>query len=48
MNVEMLKDKRSLPVVDMEAELKRFEEEERKRLGLDTKTEYWIEDKAGC
>ena len=47
MNVEMLKDKRSLPVVDMEAELKRFEEEERKRLGLDTKTEHWIEDMAG-
>jgi len=47
MNVEMLKDKRSLPVVDLEAEVKRFEEEERKRLGLDTKTEHWIEDMAG-
>jgi len=47
MNVEMLKDNRSLPVVDMEAELKRFEEEERKRLGLDAKTEHWIEDMAG-
>ena len=40
-------DKKSLPLIDMDAELKRFEEEERKRLGLDTKTEQWIEDMAG-
>ena len=40
-------DKKSLPLIDMDAELKRFEEEERKRLGLDTKTEHWIEDMAG-
>ncbi|MGA3119177.1 MAG: 2-hydroxyglutaryl-CoA dehydratase [Polyangiaceae bacterium] len=40
-------NKKSLPLVDMEAELKRFEEEERKRLGLDAKTEHWIEDMAG-
>jgi len=46
MNVETLKDKRALPVVDMEAELRTFEEEERKRLGLDGKTEQWIEDMA--
>jgi predicted nucleotide-binding protein (sugar kinase/HSP70/actin superfamily) len=37
----------SLPLIDMEAELKKFEEEERKRLGLDVKTEHWIEDMAG-
>ncbi len=38
--------KKSLPVIDMEAELKRFEEEERKRLGLDTETTQWVEDMA--
>ncbi len=40
-------NKMSLPLIDMDAELKKFEEEERKRLGLDTKTEHWIEDMAG-
>jgi predicted nucleotide-binding protein (sugar kinase/HSP70/actin superfamily) len=40
-------DKKSLPLIDMDAELKRFEEEERKRLGLDVKTDHWIEDMAG-
>jgi predicted nucleotide-binding protein (sugar kinase/HSP70/actin superfamily) len=40
-------NKTSLPLIDMEAELKKFEEEERKRLGLDVKTEHWIEDMAG-
>jgi predicted nucleotide-binding protein (sugar kinase/HSP70/actin superfamily) len=40
-------NKTSLPLLDIDAELKRFEEEERKRLGLDTKTEHWIEDMAG-
>src|SRR3984957_15673150 len=40
-------NKMSLPLIDMEAELKKFEEEERKRLGLDVKTEHWIEDMAG-
>ena len=39
--------KKSLPLIDMDAELKKFEEEERKRLGLDAKTEHWIEDMAG-
>src|SRR5271166_5239984 len=39
--------KTSLPLIDMDAELKRFEQEERKRLGLDTQTEHWIEDMAG-
>ncbi len=39
--------KLSLPIVDMDAELKSFEEQERKRLGLDEKTEHWIEDMAG-
>ena len=38
--------KKGLPIFDMDAELKKFEEEERKRLGLDTKTEHWIEDMA--
>jgi predicted nucleotide-binding protein (sugar kinase/HSP70/actin superfamily) len=46
MNVESMKDKRSLPVVDLDAELRKFEEEERKRLGLDAHTEQWIEDMA--
>ncbi len=40
-------NKMSLPLIDMDAELKKFEEEERKRLGLDTKTDHWIEDMAG-
>jgi predicted nucleotide-binding protein (sugar kinase/HSP70/actin superfamily) len=40
-------NKVSLPLIDMDAELKKFEEEERRRLGLDTKTEHWIEDMAG-
>jgi predicted nucleotide-binding protein (sugar kinase/HSP70/actin superfamily) len=40
-------NKASLPLIDMDAELKRFEQEERKRLGLDTQTEHWIEDMAG-
>jgi predicted nucleotide-binding protein (sugar kinase/HSP70/actin superfamily) len=39
-------DKKSLPVVDVEAELRAFEEAERKRLGLDGKTDQWIEDMA--
>src|SRR5580700_1013953 len=45
-NVALL-NKTSLPLIDMDAELKRFEEVERKRLGLDTKTDQWIEDMAG-
>jgi predicted nucleotide-binding protein (sugar kinase/HSP70/actin superfamily) len=46
MNVETMKDKRTLPVVDLDAELRKFEQEERKRLGLDAQTEQWIEDMA--
>ena len=46
MNTTTIKDKRALPIVDIDAELKAFEEQERKRLGLDTKTEQWIEDMA--
>ena len=46
MNVDTIQDKRSLPMVDLEAELRAFEEAERKRLGLDGKTEQWIEDMA--
>ena len=45
-SVGTVKDKKSLPLMDLDAELKAFEEEERKRLGLDTKTEQWIEDMA--
>src|SRR5579864_7392180 len=46
MNVGSIRDKKALPVVDVEAELRAFEEGERKRLGLDGKTEQWIEDMA--
>ena len=46
MNIDTIQDKRSLPMVDLEAELRVFEEAERKRLGLDGKTEQWIEDMA--
>ncbi|MCL2449710.1 MAG: 2-hydroxyglutaryl-CoA dehydratase, partial [Polyangiaceae bacterium] len=46
MNVTSMKDKRSLPVVDVDAELRKFEEEERKRLGLDGTAEQWVEDMA--
>jgi predicted nucleotide-binding protein (sugar kinase/HSP70/actin superfamily) len=45
-NVGTVSSKKSLPVVDLDAELKAFEVEERKRLGLDQKTEQWIEDMA--
>ncbi|MEO8874934.1 MAG: 2-hydroxyglutaryl-CoA dehydratase, partial [Polyangiaceae bacterium] len=41
-----LKDKTKLPILDVEAELKKFEQEERKRLGLDKKDEHWVEDMA--
>ncbi len=47
MNVVPIKNKRSLDVVDVDAELKAFEEAERKRLGLDEKADHWIEDMAG-
>ncbi len=46
MNIDSIKDKKSLPVVDLEAELRAFEDQERKRLGLDGKAEQWIEDMA--
>jgi len=35
------------PAMDIEQELKSFEESEKKRLGLDGKTEQWIEDMVG-
>jgi predicted nucleotide-binding protein (sugar kinase/HSP70/actin superfamily) len=56
MNVTGIKDKRALPLVgsvegnvelDLDAELKKFEDEERRRLGLDAKNDQWIEDMAG-
>lgn len=40
------KKKLSIIDQDMDAELKKFEEAERARLGLDAKTEQWIEDMA--
>jgi predicted nucleotide-binding protein (sugar kinase/HSP70/actin superfamily) len=40
--------KKSLPLIDLDAELKKFEAEERKRLGLDTQTEHWIEEMANA
>ncbi|MGA7123981.1 MAG: 2-hydroxyglutaryl-CoA dehydratase, partial [Polyangiaceae bacterium] len=39
--------RKSLPLIDMDAELRKFEEEERVRLGLDTKIDHWVEDMAG-
>jgi hypothetical protein len=47
-----LSGKKRLHVVDagtpdLEAELKKFEDEERKRLGLDEHTEHWVEDMVG-
>jgi predicted nucleotide-binding protein (sugar kinase/HSP70/actin superfamily) len=38
--------KRLTVVDDVEAELKKFEEEERARLGLDKETEHWVEEMA--
>jgi predicted nucleotide-binding protein (sugar kinase/HSP70/actin superfamily) len=42
------KAKKSLPVIDIDAELRAFEEEERKRLGLDGATDQWIETMANA
>src|SRR5215472_10161381 len=42
-----LVNKKALPVVDVEAELKKFEEEERKRLGLEGAPDQWVEKMAG-
>jgi predicted nucleotide-binding protein (sugar kinase/HSP70/actin superfamily) len=39
--------KKGLPIIDIDAELKKFEEEERKRLKLDDKTDHWVEEMAG-
>lgn len=47
MDTMAVKDKRKLPTLDMEAELRKFEEEERKRLGLEANADQWIEDMAG-
>ncbi|MGH7437882.1 MAG: 2-hydroxyglutaryl-CoA dehydratase, partial [Polyangiaceae bacterium] len=46
MNVGTTHSKKSLPVVDLDAELKKFEDEERKRLGLDAPVDQWVEDMA--
>ena len=45
-NIDSKAGKKSLPVIDLEAELKRFEEEEKKRLGLDGPIDHWVEDMA--
>jgi predicted nucleotide-binding protein (sugar kinase/HSP70/actin superfamily) len=45
-NVESISNKRALPVIDIEAELKKFEEEERVRLGIDAAPDHWIEEMA--
>src|ERR1700687_3549737 len=42
-----VRGKTKLPVLDIEAELKKFEEEERKRPGLDERIAHWVEDMAG-
>ncbi len=47
MNVVPIKSKRTLDVVDVDAELKAFEQAERERLGLQGETEHWIEEMAG-
>ena len=39
--------KKGLPIIDVDAEIKKFEAEERKRLGLDVVTDHWVEDMAG-
>jgi len=39
--------KKGLPIIDVDAEIKKFEAEERARLGLDKETDHWIEDMAG-
>lgn len=39
--------KKRLNILDVDAELKKFEEEEKKRLGLDGQVEHWVEDMVG-
>ena len=39
--------KKGLPILYIDAEIKKFEAEERARLGLDKETDHWIEDMAG-
>ncbi len=46
MNTFSLKDKKSLPVVDIDKELAAFEAEERKRLDIADPTDQWVEDMA--
>jgi predicted nucleotide-binding protein (sugar kinase/HSP70/actin superfamily) len=45
-NVDSISNKRALPVIDIEAELKKFETEERQRLGIDAAPDHWIEEMA--
>lgn len=46
-NDTMRRPKSKLPVIDVDAELRAFEQEERKRLGLDQQQEHWLEEMAG-
>jgi predicted nucleotide-binding protein (sugar kinase/HSP70/actin superfamily) len=46
MNIAESTGRHALPMVDMESELRAFEENERRRLGLDTTYEPWVEDMA--
>ncbi len=46
MNVVDMNEKRGLPILDLEGELRAFEESERQRLGLDATFEPWVEDMA--
>ncbi len=46
MNVESMKGKKSLPVVDIDKELAAFEAEERKRLNIADPASQWVEDMA--
>ena len=45
MNVTQETTKKKLPVIDVDAELKKFEDEERARLGLQEEKQ-WLEDMA--
>jgi predicted nucleotide-binding protein (sugar kinase/HSP70/actin superfamily) len=51
MNTTQINGKKKLKIadqsLDIDAELKKFEEEERKRLGLDGKVDQWVEDMVG-
>jgi predicted nucleotide-binding protein (sugar kinase/HSP70/actin superfamily) len=47
MNTTITNGKKRLNILDVDAELKAFEETERKKLGLDGKIDHWVEDMVG-